>query len=69
MNNVVNQPDAVPTRKVTAGGAVSATMTLIIWVVNRFLGLEEPISAEEAGMIITAASTITAYFVSERRTG
>ena len=64
MPTLVNQPTAMPTRKVTAGIMSIPLSTLIIWGAG-MAGVPIPpeVAAAAAGLI----SSLLAYFVRERK--
>jgi len=61
---LVNQPSAMPTRKVTAAGAGVSIATIAVWAANEFAGVHIPpfVAVAVSGLF----STLLAYFVRER---
>jgi len=58
------QQDAVPTRKVIAGGIAGAAATILIFVLNTYLlPPDKPLTADIAAALTTLLSFIIAYFV------
>lgn len=66
MTDLVNQPTALPSRKVTAATTGGVTASLLIWAASSFLGWQ--LSAEEAGLLVSAVALVTGYIVRERAT-
>jgi hypothetical protein len=58
------QQDAVPTRKVTAGGIAGAASILIVFLLNTYiLPPDKPLTAEIAAALTTILSFAIAYLV------
>jgi len=58
-------PTNVPTRKVIAGGATGAFVTLLVLVLNTYVPYfhDKPISGEMASSFTTVLGFLAAYFV------
>ena len=56
---------SVPTRKVVAGGATGAFVTLLIYVLNAYVPFfkTQPITAEAASLATTVLGAVIAYVV------
>ena len=59
----VNQRDALPTRKVTAGALAGAVTVLVVAIVEAF-GVTVP--AEVASSATTVLAFVASYFIKER---
>lgn len=61
-------PTLSPTRKVAAAGIVGIAVTLVVFLLNNYVGVfqAKPISAEFATTLTTLLSTIVAYFTPPR---
>lgn len=59
----MDQPNATPTRKVTAGGLASALTIVLVWALGA-AGIDVP--AEVASAITTIFGFAAAYLVPER---
>jgi hypothetical protein len=59
------QQSMAPTRKVMAGGAIGAAITILVWVLNAFklLPQGQQIPAEVAAALTTLVSFAVSYFV------
>ena len=67
MPELVNQPTGAPTRKVGAGAVIGIPSGIIlVWLLNTFAGLPEPIPGEVAAAIGSILSFTASYFVRER---
>lgn len=64
MTDLANQPTALPSRKVTAATMGGVTASLLIWAASSFLGWQ--LSAEEAGLLVSAVALVMGYIVRER---
>ena len=60
---LIEQPTAMPTRKIIGAAMASAITTVIVWVSGQ-LGL--PIPGEVAAAMVMIASTIAGYQTRER---
>ena len=60
---LVNQRDALPTRKVTAGALAGAVTVLAVFVVEAF-GVDVP--PEVASSVTTILAFVASYFIKER---
>jgi hypothetical protein len=61
MNAVVEQKRVPVQRKVAVGAAVGGLVSVIVWAVQTFAGIE--VSAEAAVGLSTALTFIASYFV------
>jgi hypothetical protein len=64
MADLVTQPTALPSRKVTAAATGGVTAMALIWAAKQFLGWE--LGTVEAEAIVAALAVIAGYFVRER---
>ena len=62
---LVNQPDAVPTRKVQAAGIGGALGIIVCWMLNAYV-LPQPLPAEVAAAITAVISAGLGYMAKER---
>src|SRR6185312_11008368 len=63
---LVDQPNALPTRKVTGGVAGGAIACIVVWAANRYLNADVP--PEVAGALATIIGGAVAYIVRDRAT-
>ena len=63
---LVQQRNAVPTRKIGAAGAAGAVVTVVVWVVS-LAGLEIP--AEVAAAVTLLLTVAAGYIVRDRYNG
>ena len=63
---LVDQPNALPTRKVTGGIAGGAIACILVWAANRYLHADVP--PEVAGALATIIGGGVAYIVRDRAT-
>ena len=63
MPRLVDQPDAAPTRKVSAAALGGALATVVVWALQAFGGVEVPPGVEGAVAVIIA--TLAGYVIRE----
>lgn len=59
-----SKPSLKPTRKVAAGGAAAAVVTILVWVLSYFAGV--PVPPEVSAAAVTLAAVGFAYMTRDR---
>lgn len=63
VDRMTGQANAMPTRKVTSGGAAGAVSVLLVWLYNTYISPEHPMPSEVASTVTTVLTFLVAYFV------